>query len=164
MGTPQSVAAASGAGLEPRYRPISQYAAIGDCRTAALVGPDGSIDWCCMPHFDSEAVFLRILDAERGGYFRVCPLSASASTMAYLTGTNVLNTDFTTPTGTLRLLDFMPVRPRHRGHDLADLGQELVSLLPGGPRSWVLERAAGNDLAAAHRINPLATCPLLTVA
>ncbi len=146
--------------VPPRYRPISQYAAIGDCRTAALVGPDGSIDWCCMPHFDSEAVFLRILDAERGGYFRVCPLSSSASTMAYLTGTNVLNTDFTTPTGTLRLLDFMPVRPRHRGHDLADLGQELVSLLPGVPRSWVLEREAGNDVAAAHRINRLATCLL----
>ena len=87
-------------GERPRYRPIGEYGVIGDCRTAALIGPDGSLDWLCMPHFDSPAIFLRLLDADKGGYFQVRP------------ATNMLQTIFTTPTGKLRLIDCMPIRAR----------------------------------------------------
>ena len=96
----------------PRYRPIGEYGVIGDCRTAALIGPDGSIDWCCMPHFDSPAIFLRLLDADKGGYFQVRPAAGFVGEMAYLPATNMLQTIFTTSTGKLRLIDCMPIRPR----------------------------------------------------
>jgi GH15 family glucan-1,4-alpha-glucosidase len=150
--TQETVASAA-----PRYRPIGQYGAIGDCRTAALVGPDGSIDWCCMPHFDSPALFLRLLDADRGGSFRVGPVDARTATMSYLPGTNILETQFETPEGRLRLVDSMPVRPREPHRHLIE---RLVNLLPGGQHSLrtELEREIGNDVAAAHRINRLVTC------
>ncbi|HEX6818993.1 MAG TPA: glycoside hydrolase family 15 protein [Ktedonobacterales bacterium] len=146
---------ADSAQIAMRYRPLAQYGVIGDCRSAALVGPDGSIDWCCLPHFDSEAILLRLLDASRGGYFRVHPRNVSATQMEYLPGTNVLETRLSTSGGRLRLLDFMPVRQRRPGRDSAT---PLASLLPGGLHSPALEREAGNDIAAAHRINRLATC------
>ncbi len=67
-----------------RYRPIGQYGLIGDCRSAALVGPDGSIDWFCWPRFDSPAMFARILDAEQGGFWRVGPAQPNgAGAMRY---------------------------------------------------------------------------------
>ena len=55
------------------YRPISSYALIGDLHTAALVGLNGSIDWCCFPHFDSPSVFAAMLDSTRGGNFAIAP-------------------------------------------------------------------------------------------
>lgn len=91
---------------EPRR--IGDYAAIGDTRTAALVARDGSIDWCCFPRFDSPAVFLRLLDDERGGFFRVSPVERHTSTRGYVPGTNVLETTFRSPSGATRLIDFMP--------------------------------------------------------
>src|SRR2546430_3639492 len=55
------------------YQPINSYGVIGDCRSAVLVAPDGSVDWGCLPDFDSPAIFCRLLDAEYGGYFRIAP-------------------------------------------------------------------------------------------
>src|SRR5579862_9675433 len=113
----EQVTVSSDSSQEPRYRAISDYGVIGDCRTAALIAPDGSIDWCCLPHFDSPAIFCRLLDAERGGYFRVAPDVPMTTTTAYMTGTNVLETAFGGDAGQVRLTDFMPIRPRHRtGH------------------------------------------------
>ncbi|HLL05274.1 MAG TPA: glycoside hydrolase family 15 protein [Myxococcaceae bacterium] len=90
---------------------IDDYALLGDCHSAALVGRDGSIDWACFPRFDSPAVFCRILDMDRGGAFRVSPEGRFQSTRRYLDDTNVLVTTFTTPTGVLEVTDCMPIRP-----------------------------------------------------
>ncbi len=92
------------------WQRIGDYALLGDCHSAALVGRDGGIDWACFPRFDSPAVFCRILDARRGGTFRVAPEGAFRSTRQYLEDTNVLVTTFTTPAGVLELTDCMPVK------------------------------------------------------
>jgi len=55
------------------YQPIDSYGVIGNCHSVVLVAPDGSVDWGCLPDFDSPAIFCRLLDAERGGYFRSLP-------------------------------------------------------------------------------------------
>jgi GH15 family glucan-1,4-alpha-glucosidase len=143
----------------PRYRPIAEYGVIGDCRTAALIGPDGSVDWCCMPHFDSPAIFLRLLDAEKGGYFQVCPTTGFASQMTYLPATNMLETIFRTGTGQLRLVDCMPIRSRKPSASTvaAHLNPRLLHHGAVGLRAG-LEREIGNDVAAAHRILRVATC------
>jgi GH15 family glucan-1,4-alpha-glucosidase len=143
----------------PRYRPVAEYGVIGDCRTAALIGPDGSVDWCCMPHFDSPAIFLRLLDAEKGGYFQVCPTTGFASQMTYLPATNMLQTIFRTGTGELRLVDCMPIRARQPSASAvaARLKPRLLHHSSVGLRAG-LEREIGNDVAAAHRILRVATC------
>src|SRR5579862_5585489 len=118
----EQVTVSSDSSQEPRYRAISDYGVIGDCRTAALVGPDGSIDWCCLPHFDSPAIFCRLLDADQGGFFRLHLASDAQSSMAYQPGTNILETTLTGPDGQLRVVDFMPIRKRRRAsHPLRHL-------------------------------------------
>ncbi|MBJ6764630.1 glycoside hydrolase family 15 protein [Myxococcaceae bacterium JPH2] len=92
-------------------RRITDYALLGDCHSAALVGRDGSIDWACFPRFDSPAVFCRILDPRHGGSFGVAPEGRFQSTRGYVEDTNVLVTTFTTPRGVLELTDCMPVYP-----------------------------------------------------
>ena len=57
-------------GRRNQYKPIEDYGVIGDLHTVALVGKDGSIDWCCLPHFDSPSVFAAVLDAKKGGHFK----------------------------------------------------------------------------------------------
>jgi GH15 family glucan-1,4-alpha-glucosidase len=90
------------------YRPIGDYAIIGNTFTAALVAPDGSIDWCCLPHFDSGAVFCRLLDARKGGSFGLGPVGPFNWRRRYLDGTAVLATEFEAASGRVRLTDCMP--------------------------------------------------------
>lgn len=101
------------------YQPIEDYGLIGNMQTAALVGKNGSIDWLCVPHFDSPSVFAGILDENRGGQFRISPRVAQAhSKQFYWPETNVLITRFLCADGVVELADFMVIadeakRPDH---------------------------------------------------
>ena len=96
---------------EESYPPISDYALIGDCHTAALISRAGSIDWCCMPRLDSDSVFGRLLDWERGGHFSITPTAASYSTdRQYLEDTMVLVTHIGSRGGDARITDLFAMR------------------------------------------------------
>ncbi|MCR8670135.1 glycoside hydrolase family 15 protein [Agrococcus sp. HG114] len=89
-------------------QPIDDYAMIGDRSTAALIGRDGSIDWLCLPHFDSHACFAALLGDRRNGHWRIGPTGEATSTRRYLPGSLVLETTHETATGTVRVTDAMP--------------------------------------------------------
>ncbi len=93
--------------------PIEDYALIGDCETAALVGKDGSIDWLCLPRFDSPACFAALLGRPEHGRWRIAPVGDIRHTKRqYRNDTLVLETTFETDTGTATLIDFMPISRR----------------------------------------------------
>jgi GH15 family glucan-1,4-alpha-glucosidase len=98
------------------YRKISDYAVIGNTLSAALVSSDASIDWCCLPRFDRPAVFLRLLDDAKGGFCKVRLKDQTATSHHYLAGTNILCTTLSGKTGSLDVIDFMPLR-RKRTED-----------------------------------------------
>jgi GH15 family glucan-1,4-alpha-glucosidase len=90
--------------------PIEHYALIGDCHTAALVGSDGSIDWLCLPRFDSGACFAALLGSPEHGRWLIAPAGAIRRvTRRYSDHSLVLNTDFETDQGSVRVIDFMPL-------------------------------------------------------
>jgi GH15 family glucan-1,4-alpha-glucosidase len=91
--------------------PIEDYALIGDLHTAALVSSDGSVDWLCLPRFDSAACFAALLGSDRHGHWRIGPAEGGARVRRrYLPDTLVLETEFATAAGTIRLTDCMPPR------------------------------------------------------
>jgi GH15 family glucan-1,4-alpha-glucosidase len=92
------------------YRNIDTYGMIGDLHTAALVSSNGSIDWCCLPRFDSPSVFASILDDKKGGFFRIGPVQEERCKQMYLPDTNVLVTRFLSEEGVGEVVDFMPWR------------------------------------------------------
>src|SRR5829696_5989382 len=90
---------------------IEDYALIGDCQTAALVGRDGSIDWLCFPRFDSGACFAALLGDQSHGRWKISPLGeVRSSSRRYLNGTLILESRSTTDEGEVALVDFMPPR------------------------------------------------------
>ena len=84
------------------------YGVIGNCRSAALVSDKGSIDWCCLPDFDSPSVFARLIDNEKGGFFSIIVDDKYTIKQKYLIWTNVLITEFKSDQGTFEIIDFMP--------------------------------------------------------
>ena len=94
----------------PAYPPIADYGLIGDCHTAALISRSGSIDWCCLPRFDSDSCFGRLLDWNKGGYFAVTPVGNYRVKREYRGDSLILVTTFTTRTGEARLIDFFSMR------------------------------------------------------
>ncbi len=96
--------------MAERYAPIESYAIIGDLQTIALVGLDGSIDFCCLPRFDSPSVFAALLDDSRGGRFSIdARLNGARKKQLYLPDTNVLLTRFLSRQAVVEITDFMPI-------------------------------------------------------
>ncbi|GHO45545.1 glycoside hydrolase family 15 protein [Ktedonospora formicarum] len=100
------------------YLPIEDYAVIGDLHTVALIGKNGSIDWCCLPRFDAPSVFGAMLDAQKGGYFKIAPQETPGMghKQIYLPETNILVTRFLTVDGVAEITDFMPIKRGRRSH------------------------------------------------
>ena len=98
------------------YKNIGDYGIIGDLHTIALVGLDGSIDWCCLPHFDSPSLFSSILDHKVGGHFKIAPVHDGNTRQMYLPETNILLTRFLQDDGVGELTDFMPVESDEPGY------------------------------------------------
>jgi alpha,alpha-trehalase len=113
------------------FRPIADYGLLADCTSAALVDRAGSIDWLCLPHYDSPAVFARLLDPA-AGHWSITPTGAFEVERRYLPGSLVIETTFTTDSGVVRLTDALAFRPGQRGHDLGrDAPHELLRLVEG---------------------------------
>jgi alpha,alpha-trehalase len=112
-------------------QPIASYGLLADCNSAALADRDGSIDWLCLPRYDSAAIFARLLDPD-GGHWSIRPAGEYAAERRYLPGTLVLETTFRTPSGTVRLRDAMAFAAGQRGHDLGyDAPHELLRAVEG---------------------------------
>lgn len=159
---------------------IEDYALIGDCETAALVGREGSIDWLCWPDFSSSACFAALLGSDENGYWKIAPAGEGWTTQRrYHEHTLVLETKFETETGAVRLIDFMPVRERNsdvvrivegvRGK--VDLRMELALRFDYGRTvPWVtairdgVRAIAGPALALLHASVPVHGEGLKTVA
>ena len=160
--------------------PIEDYALIGDCHTAALVSRSGSIDWFCLPRFDSPAVFAALLGTEEHGRWLIAPRSpVRRIERRYRPGTLVLETTFETEEGSVTLIDFMPPRQQHPTlvrmvvgqHGTVPMRLQLVirndygSIIP-----WVrrtdsgLKAVAGPDMISLHADLDLRGEELTTVA
>jgi GH15 family glucan-1,4-alpha-glucosidase len=150
-----------GPGVASRYRPIGDYAFLGDCHTGALVSSEGSVDWLCLPRLDDGSYFGRLLDRERGGWCTITPADPAMRTRRrYLDGTLVLETEMTVADGRVRVTDCLTMRPggaRRPYRQLlrvvdglegaVDLRVEVVPRFDyGGVRPWV--RRAGHTWQA----------------
>ena len=87
---------------------LEDLGVIGNCQYSALVDRQGEVVWCCLPRFDSDPVFSRLLDDQGGGAFRIGPAGGEAGVQRYLNNTNILETRFQTATGSFRVIDFAP--------------------------------------------------------
>jgi len=113
--------------------PIEDYGIIGDLHTVALVGRDGSIDWLCLPRFDSGACFAKLLGTDDHGFWRLAPKGAARATHRHYRGdTLVLESEFVTDEGTVRVVDCMPIRQAH---------PEVVRLVEGVRGKVTMEMA-----------------------
>ncbi|MEV4703143.1 glycoside hydrolase family 15 protein [Actinoplanes sp. NPDC049316] len=135
--------------------PIEDYALIGDLQSAALIGRDGSLDWLCLPRFDSAACFAALLGEESCGQWRIAPAGGGTATRRYRGDTLVLETEWRTPGGVVRVVDFMP--PRGEAADVVRIVEGLSGAVPmhmdlvlrfdyGRVVPWV--RRQGPDLGA----------------
>ncbi|GGJ05092.1 glucoamylase [Saccharopolyspora subtropica] len=134
--------------------PIEDYALLSDLRTAALVGKDGSVDWLCLPRFDAPSCFCRLLGTDRDGHWQIAPTAPVREVRRRYRGNSlVLETDFCTDSGAVRLLDTMPPHEKNQ-HDqpclvrtVAGLSGEVEIKL-----RWVLRFAYGDSVPWVRRV------------
>jgi GH15 family glucan-1,4-alpha-glucosidase len=164
---------------------IEDYALIGDCQTAALVGRDGSIDWLCWPRFDSPACFAALLGSPQHGCWKLAPGNAFKARRSYRRDSLILETELETAEGAVTLVDFMPLRssPSDEMSDLVRMVvgrrgrvamqmQMILRLDYGSAVPWVtrlpdgtgLRAVAGPDMAVLHSPVPVHGKDLTTVA
>ena len=124
---------------------ISDYGITGNCRSGALISKNGSIDWCCLPDFDSPSVFGRLLDDDIGGWFAVRPVGDYATRQTYLNNTNILETRFTSADAEFSIYDFMTVyRTDESSYYNAPEIFRIIKVLRGAPALTLDYRPALN--------------------
>src|SRR3954464_5739198 len=147
MSTSATQPAAEIPGERGAFTPIGEYGLLADCNTAALVGRDGSIDWLCLPRYDSPSVLGRILDLD-AGHWSIRPAAPFTSAGRYLDGTLVVETVLATESGSVKLTDALAFAEGQRGHDLGyDAPHEILRGIEGisGEVELVLELAARTE-------------------
>jgi GH15 family glucan-1,4-alpha-glucosidase len=155
-----------------RSKPLEDYAVIGNMISAALVARDGSIDWLCLPRFDSPACFAALLGDRTHGHWQIAPTAKHEVRRSYYPRTAVLETRFTTGSGEVALIDFMPLTEHERKVDVVrivrgvrgsvEIGMELVLRFEYGTavpwvrrRDYGLSAIAGPDAVELHTRAPL---------
>ncbi|MCA1746698.1 MAG: DUF5911 domain-containing protein, partial [Bacteroidales bacterium] len=135
------------------YQNIENYGMIGNMRTSALVGMDGSIDWMCFPHFDSPSIFGKILDENKGGYFKIAAVDIDLThKQFYWPDTNVLVTRFMGYHGVCEVVDYMPVGNTRIGKQQNRLVR-LVRIIRGKMKIRVECSPAFNYALSAHEVS-----------
>jgi alpha,alpha-trehalase len=137
---------------------IADYGLLSNCCGSALVSRDGSIDWACLPSFDSPALFARIL-GEPGGSWAITPVGSAASRREYIDDTMVLRTEFRTPTGRAAVTDFMSLHPDDRVNDIGLRAPSVLARVVDG-----IEGSVEFDTTIAIRPEYGLTTPLVRVA
>jgi GH15 family glucan-1,4-alpha-glucosidase len=99
---------------DPRYPPIGDYGLIGDLRSAALISKHGSIDWMCLPRFDSPWIFGRLLDWDEGGYLQLYPIGEALGYRQYRRDSNVIQTLWSSDRARMRVVDWMPIAVKNK--------------------------------------------------